>query len=187
MYPPGFDTRVEVGALTETLDGVCRPGHFRGVTTVVAKLFSMVGPSVAVFGRKDYQQWRVLERMAKDLAMPIEVVGVATKREPDGLALSSRNRYLDADARVRALGIAEGLRAAHAAFAAGERSVETLEALVRAPVERSFDRVDYIEVRDAQTLEPLRGPFSDAVILVAAYLGKTRLIDNCQLAIDARP
>jgi pantoate--beta-alanine ligase len=144
MYPPGFETHVEVEGLTTLLEGAFRPGHFRGVTTIVAKLFCLVGRSVAVFGRKDYQQWRVLDRMARDLGMPIEVVGRPTIREADGLALSSRNRYLDARARDRALAISRGLRDAWDAWARGERDAERLVSLARAPVEVAFDRIDYV-------------------------------------------
>ncbi len=187
MYPRGFDTRVEVGGLTESLDGVFRPGHFGGVTTVVAKLFGLVGPSVALFGRKDYQQWRVLERMALDLDMPVEVIGMPTVREPDGLALSSRNRYLDEAARGRALAIARGLRAAWDAYAAGEREPTALEALASAPIAEAFDRIDYVAARHAETLEPLVEKTDAIVLLVAAHLGTTRLIDNCVLGHDARP
>ncbi len=187
MYPKGFDTRVEVGALTESLDGVCRPGHFRGVTTVVAKLFGLAGASVAIFGRKDYQQWRTLERMALDLDMPVEVVGMPTVRERDGLALSSRNRYLDDAARTKALAIARGLGAAWDAYAAGERDPSALEGLARAPIEESFDRIDYVAARHAETLEPLSEKTDAIVLLVAAHLGTTRLIDNCELGVDARP
>src|SRR5690606_5352769 len=138
-------------------------------------------------GRKDYQQWRVLERMARDLDMPIEVVGMPTVREADGLALSSRNRYLDEDARARALGIARGLRAAWDAFAEGQRDARALEALVRAPVEEAFDRVDYVEARHPESLAALEGASADVVVLVAAHLGTTRLIDNCVLGRDPRP
>jgi pantoate--beta-alanine ligase len=187
MYPAGFQTEVAVSKLTEPLDGQFRPGHFRGVTTVVAKLFGLVGASVAVFGRKDYQQWRVLDRMARDLDMPIEVVGMPTVREADGLALSSRNRYLDDAARARALAIARGLRSASDAFAEGERDPRALEALVRAPIEAAFDRIDYVEARHPESLEALEGASEDIVVLVAAHLGTTRLIDNCVLGRDPRP
>ncbi len=187
MYPEGFQTEVAVSTLTERLDGVFRPGHFRGVTPVVAKLFNLTGPSVAVFGRKDYQQWRVLERMARDLDMPIDVVGMPTVREPDGLALSSRNRYLDAPSRERALAIARGLRVAHDAFVAGERDASKLAALARAPIERAFDRIDYVAACHPATLEPLDGVADEVVLLIAAHLGTTRLIDNCVLGRDPRP
>ncbi|MFO0697041.1 MAG: pantoate--beta-alanine ligase [Polyangiales bacterium] len=187
MYPPGFSTQVEVSGVTEVLEGVHRPGHFRGVATVVAKLFLLAGPCVAIFGRKDYQQYRVLSRMALDLDMPVEVVGMPTVREPDGLALSSRNRYLDPAARDKALAIARGLRAAHDAFVAGERDPAALGALVRGPIEAVFDRIDYVAVADPETLLPLERPSERVILLVAAFLGTTRLIDNLVLGEDPRP
>jgi pantoate--beta-alanine ligase len=187
MYPKGFQTHVEVAELTRRFEGTFRPTHFRGVTTVVCKLLTAVGPCVALFGRKDYQQWRVLERMARDLELPVELVGAPIVREPDGLAMSSRNRYLDAPSRVRALAIAEGLRAAHDAFESGQRDPATLAALAEAPIAKAFDRIDYIEAADPETLEPIAGPAERAVILVAAHLGNTRLIDNLELGHDPRP
>lgn len=188
MYPDGFSSTVTVRGVSEPLEGAHRPGHFDGVTTVVAKLFGLVGESVAVFGRKDYQQWKVVTRMTRDLELPIEFVGLRTIREPDGLALSSRNRYLDPQARVRALGIVLGLRAAAGAFAAGERDASALERIARAPIEARFDRIDYIAVRDPETLAPLGEPVTErAVIVVAAHLGKTRLIDNLVLGEEPTP
>ena len=124
MYPPGFQTHVEVEQLTRRWEGAFRPDHFRGVATVVAKLLLAVGPCLAVFGRKDYQQWKTLERLVRDLDLPVELVGMRTVREPDGLALSSRNRYLDAAHRERALAIARGLRLAHDAYAVVSNSQE---------------------------------------------------------------
>jgi len=187
MYPQGFQTQVEVPAISARFDGVFRPTHFRGVATVVTKLFTAVGPCLAVFGRKDYQQWKVLVRLASDLNLPVEVIGAPIVREPDGLAMSSRNRYLEAPLRARAGAIAVGLRAAHDAYAAGERSPSTLAQLVREPVAKAFDSIDYIEAADVDTLEPLEGPSERQVILVAARLGTTRLIDNLELGHDPRP
>ena len=185
MYPEGYQTHVEVGDLTTRLEGEFRPGHFRGVTTVVTKLFQVAQPCLAVFGKKDYQQLRVIERMTLDLGMRVEIVAHPIVREPDGLALSSRNRYLDPDQRARALAISRGLRAARDAFAAGERDAMKLEALVRAEVTPAFDRIDYIAVADPETLAPLAGPVADrALIAVAAHLGGTRLIDNTVLGED---
>lgn len=182
MYPPGFQTSVDVAGLTERWEGAHRPGHFRGVTTVVAKLFALAGPSLAVFGRKDYQQWKVISRMARDLDLPIEIVGHATVREPDGLALSSRNRYLSQAERERALGIARGLGAAKDAWARGERDAPALERLVRDRVEASFDAIDYVAVADPETLEPIAGAArGQAWVAVAARIGTTRLIDNVVL------
>jgi pantoate--beta-alanine ligase len=188
MYPAGFATHVEVERLTDALEGEFRPGHFRGVTTVVAKLFNLAGPCVAVFGRKDYQQLKTLERMATDLDMPVEVVGAPIVREPDGLALSSRNRYLSESQRARALGIVEGLRAAWDAFAAGERDPEKILPLARAAVEERFDRIDYVALADPDALSPLEPPLPERCLLaVAAHLGETRLIDNVVLGEDPRP
>jgi pantoate--beta-alanine ligase len=188
MYPPGFETHVEVADLTRTLEGAHRPGHFRGVTTVVAKLLLLAAPCTAIFGRKDYQQYRVIERMVRDLGMPVRLVGHPTVREPDGLALSSRNRYLPEGQRERALGLVRGLRAAADAWAGGERDPQTLRDVARGPVDASFDAVDYVEVVHADTLAPLHGSAGDrAVVLMAARLGATRLIDNLVLGEDPRP
>ncbi|MBX7195510.1 MAG: pantoate--beta-alanine ligase [Sandaracinaceae bacterium] len=184
MYPAGFASQVRVSGVTEVLEGVFRPGHFDGVTTVVAKLFGLVGDAVAVFGRKDYQQWCVLRRMVRDLDLPIEMHGMPTVREVDGLALSSRNRYLSPEERVRALAIVRGLRAAIASFDAGERDPRVLESMVRAPVEAAFDRIDYVAVADADSLAPIERVEGRAVLAVAAHLGRTRLIDNVVLGED---
>lgn len=179
MYPAGFQTHVEVSELTKRFEGEARPTHFRGVTTVVLKLFSAVGPCVAAFGRKDYQQWRVIDRMARDLDLPIEVLGCAIAREPDGLAMSSRNRYLDPGQRGRAIAIHRGLDAAEAAYRSGERDPAKLEQAARAVIEPSFDAIDYVTLADAETLEPPRAPLDrPAVMLVVARLGATRLLDN---------
>lgn len=191
VYPDGFATHVEVeGRLTGVLDGDPGrrgPGHFRGVTTVVAKLLIAVGPSIAVFGRKDFQQWKTIDRLVRDLDLPIEVVGMPTVREPDGLALSSRNRYLSADDRGRALAIAGGLRGAYDAYHGGERSPAALRQLVYDAVAASFDRIDYVEAVDPETLEPLLAEREQIALVIAAHLGTTRLIDNLVLGEDARP
>ncbi len=183
MYPEGAQTRVTVSELTRYLCGPHRPGHFEGVTTVVAKLFHLTGRSVAVFGRKDFQQWRVIERMVQDLDFPVEVVGMPTVRETDGLAMSSRNAFLGPE-RPRALGILTGLRAALGAFAAGERRAGALRRLARDPIERSFDSVDYVEVADPETLVPCaddQQTAERALVAAAARLAGTRLIDNVVL------
>jgi pantoate--beta-alanine ligase len=187
MYPPGFVTHVEVAELTEAFEGTFRPTHFRGVTTVVTKLLLAVGPCMAVFGRKDYQQWRVIERLVRDLDVPVEVVGEPIVREPDGLALSSRNRYLSAADRARALGIVRGLRASWDAHAAFERAAPKLEELARAAIEPVFDRIDYVACADPETLQKVQEVGARAVLLVAAHLGSTRLIDNVELGSDPRP
>lgn len=187
MYAEGFQTLVRVGEMTRPLEGKFRPSHFDGVTTVVTKLFNLTGPSVALFGRKDYQQWKILSRLARDLDIPVDVVGCPIVREVDGLALSSRNRYLGADERRRALGIVVGLRTAFDAWDQGERSPETLRSLAATPVEARFDRVDYVAVADPETLGPATTGASRLLLAVAAHLGTTRLIDNVVLGEDARP
>lgn len=189
MYPSGFQTHVEVGTLIERLEGIHRPGHFRGVTTIVTKLFNLTGPCYAFFGRKDYQQLRIVQRMVRDLDMPIEVVGRPTVREQDGLALSSRNHYLSADQRERAQAIAHGLRAAASAWAQGERDADRLRSLAREPIDAAFDSIDYVAIVDPDELEMRTGPVADerAMIVVAAHLGSTRLIDNLELGVDPVP
>jgi pantoate--beta-alanine ligase len=188
LYPVGDETRVRVGKLAEPLCGRSRPGHFEGVATVVAKLFGVVGPSVAVFGKKDYQQLQIIRRVTRDLFLPVEIVAVRTVREPDGLAMSSRNAYLSADERTRARALSVGLDAATRAFGAGERRPRELEQRAREPVERAATSVEYVEVRDADTLASLDdrvGP--RAVLAIACRVGSTRLIDNVVLGEDPSP
>ena len=187
MYPAGFQTEVRVTGITRQLEGEHRPGHFDGVTTVVAKLFANTGRCHAYFGRKDFQQWRIVERMARDLDLPVDVVGMPIVREADGLALSSRNRYLSSDERERALGIARGLRLAHDAWRAGTRHADALSKLVRQEVEPAFDRIDYVALASPDTLERVDGEVNEGVLLIAAHVGKTRLIDNLWLGVDTRP
>jgi pantoate--beta-alanine ligase len=190
MYPEGSETRVTVGKLAAPLCGVHRPGHFEGVATVVAKLFAAVGPCVAVFGRKDYQQLKVIERMATDLLFPVTVVGHPTVRDFDGLALSSRNAYLSADERRRALAIPSALAGAASAFAAGERSARALLEPARQRVEAAARSIDYVTLADPRTLAPcdsattLSGP---VLLAIAARIEKTRLIDNMVLGEDVPP
>jgi pantoate--beta-alanine ligase len=182
IYPTGFQTHVEPGRLAEPLCGRFRPGHFRGVATVVAKLFNIVQPDLAFFGQKDFQQTVVIRRMVRDLNLPVDVVIVPTTREADGLALSSRNTYLDEEARRRALTLSQGLLAAKAAFDGGERQPARLIEIARAPM-TGADSIQYLELVDAQNLEPLQGPVDrTAALCVAAYIGSTRLIDNVVLA-----
>src|SRR4051812_826825 len=152
MYPEGERTRVQVSGLTAALCGPHRPGHFDGVTTIVSKLFAVAGECVAVFGRKDYQQLKVIERMTRDLLLPVEIVGLRTLRQSDGLALSSRNAYLSAEERERALGIPRALSAAARAFAAGERRVGVLRGHAQPFLERADLRMDYLTLADADTL-----------------------------------
>ncbi|MBI4704930.1 MAG: pantoate--beta-alanine ligase [Deltaproteobacteria bacterium] len=190
MYPPGEETRVRPGATAEPLCGAHRPGHFEGVATIVTKLLVLAGPCVAVFGRKDYQQWRVIETLVRDLCLPAQVVGAPTVREPDGLALSSRNAYLSPAERGRALSIARGLSRAVRAFAAGERRAGTLRAMVQVQVAGAADRVDYVALGDPATLAPLPDAASvagSALVAVAARFGTTRLIDNVVLGEDPAP
>lgn len=185
MYPPGSSaTFVEVPALSDVLEGASRPGHFRGVATVVLKLLNIVGPDLAFFGEKDYQQLLVIRRMAADLDLPVAIRGVPTVRESDGLAMSSRNRYLDADERRAARSLSRALGEAASAVAAGERSADRVRQILRSRIESEEKaRVDYAEVADASTLEPLAElePGRRAVALLAARVGSTRLIDNAPL------
>ena len=190
MYPNGDRTRVRVLHLTDGLCGTSRPTHFEGVATVVAKFFTATGPCRAYFGRKDYQQYRVIDAMAHDLLLPVEVIGCPTVREPDGLALSSRNRYLSPDERRRALGIARGLGAAARAFSAGERSPVALLDAVRDSLQNADLREDYVALRGAVTLEALEAAPSlpeRALLAVAAFCGTTRLIDNLVLGEEPAP
>src|SRR5581483_2984397 len=168
------------------LCGPFRPGHFEGVTTIVTKLFSIVGACTAIFGRKDYQQLAVIRRMVKDLFLPVEIVGHPIVREKDGLALSSRNAYLSAEQRQRALSLSRGLFAAARAFAGGQRRAGHLVNLCRADVERGMDSIDYVTLADADSLQPIDGDaeISRAVLAIAARIGTTRLIDNLVLGED---
>ncbi len=181
VYPEGFQTWVEVSEVSRGLCGDRRPGHFRGVATVVAKLFGLSRPHVALFGEKDWQQLQVLSRMARDLDMGVEVVGMPIVREADGLALSSRNAYLSADERTRAVAISRGLFAAQARAGAGDRDPTSLASGVRGAVEAAGLRVDYVELVHPSTLRPVERAVTGTRMLVAAFLGRTRLIDNVAL------
>lgn len=187
MYPEDFQTAVVVSRLTKPLEGAFRPAHFAGVTTVVTKLFNLTGPSIAVFGRKDYQQWKILMRLAQDLDMPVEVVGCPIVREPDGLALSSRNRYLAPKERERALGLVQGLRQAYDAWQQGLRDPEMLREIAASSVEAAFDRVDYVTAANPDTLGAPDESSARMLLAAAAHIGRTRLIDNVVLGEDARP
>jgi pantoate--beta-alanine ligase len=178
MYPPGFNTWVTVDGLTDKLDGRSRPGHFKGVTTIVTKLFNLVQPARAYFGQKDAQQALVLTRMARELDMPIEVITCPTVREADGLAMSSRNRYLSPADRQRALALWRALSVVKAAFESGERDVARLRAVGTAELLTSVDRVDYLEIVDASNLGDVARVEKPALCAVAAFVGGTRLIDN---------
>jgi pantoate--beta-alanine ligase len=182
MYPPGATTVVYVEGLSERLDGRSRPGHFRGVSTVVAKLFHIVQPDCAVFGQKDAAQVAVLRRMVRDLNMPVELIVAPIARDADGLALSSRNAYLSADERRQSLVLYRALQQVEALANAGEADAERLRAAGLAVVaEESAAKVDYFEVVDADTLEPVASVAEGALVAVAANFGNTRLIDNILL------
>ena len=181
MYPAGHQTTVQVHELEQGMCGAVRPGHFVGVATVVCKLFNIVRPHVAIFGEKDFQQLAVIRRMVRDLNMPVEIVGHPTVREPDGLAMSSRNKFLSAGERDRALRLSRGLFAGRARFTSGERDAAVLIAETRRALEGAVDRIDYIDLRDAEDLSHLVVVDRPAVLAVAAFVGKTRLIDNVRL------
>lgn len=190
MYVPGERTRVRVDELTAHLCGPYRPGHFEGVTTVVAKLFAIVGPSVAVFGKKDFQQLAVIRRMTKDLFIPVDIVGYPIVREPDGLAMSSRNAYLSPEERRRALGLSRGLSAATRAFEKGERRAGVLRRLALEAIEPIATSIDYVSVADVEAMTPLPNDqdVPERVLLaVACRVGGTRLIDNVVLGEDPAP
>lgn len=190
MYPPGDETRVRVAETAAALCGAHRPTHFEGVATVVTKLLILAGRCVAVFGRKDYQQLRVIHRLVQDLFLPVEVHGVPAVREADGLALSSRNAYLSAAERQRALAIPTALSDAVHAFAKGERSPAAVADSVEATLGAATDRIDYVELADPDTVVPLSRdrPLPGRTLLaVAAHVGGTRLIDNVVLGEDRAP
>jgi pantoate--beta-alanine ligase len=184
MYPPRFDDWVEVqGPVVEQLEGAHRPGHFRGVTTVVARLFRIVRPDRAYFGQKDAQQLRVIRRMTTDLGLPVEVVGMPIVREADGLAMSSRNVYLSPEERAHALVLSHSLREAERAVAADERDAEIIRQHVRTLIASEIGvELDYVSVADDETLEEVDTIDKPALLLVAARVGKTRLIDNVALS-----
>ncbi len=183
MYPPGFETTVVPGAIASPMEGAARPGHFVGVTTVVAKLFHAVVPDVAVFGRKDYQQLAVIRRMVADLDWGIEIVGVDTVREPDGLAMSSRNRRLPAAARRAARCVPAALDAVRSAAAAGERDSSRLVAAGTALVAAEPSaRLEYLQIADADDLQAIDRLDRAAVAAIAVWFGDVRLIDNVPLA-----
>jgi pantoate--beta-alanine ligase len=184
MYASDAQVSVNPGPLATRWEGEVRPGHFAGVATVVTKLLSIVRPDLAFFGEKDYQQYCLVRRMAADLDLGAGIIGVPIMREPDGLALSSRNRYLSAAERQRALALSESLEAASAALAWGERDPRALEAAMRDAIgERA--QIDYAAVVDAETLEPLADFGRAARAIIAARVGSTRLIDNCALVPPA--
>lgn len=180
VYPDGFSTYVTVeGPLTSSLEGACRPSHFRGVTTVVAKLFSIVMPDMAFFGQKDFQQLAVIRRMAMDLNYPVKIVAMPTVRERDGLAMSSRNVYLSNEERAQARALSESLDLAVELVRQGEKGLAKIIDLVRERLALEPDlHVDYVKICDAQTLEETDQINEESVMLLAAKIGRTRLIDN---------
>ncbi|MEN8149191.1 MAG: pantoate--beta-alanine ligase [Planctomycetota bacterium] len=185
MYPEGPPVTVDVGELSRRWCGASRPGHFRGVATIVMKLFALARPNVAFFGQKDYQQTVVIRRMVEDLFLPVKLRVVPTVREEDGLAMSSRNAYLTAQERERALGLSRALEAARAKFEDGEFDTSTLLAAVREVLEAAgVEEVEYAEIVDPDTLLPLEAIENRAVLLLAAKVGETRLIDNLILGND---
>ena len=181
MYPPGFATTVNVAGVSERWDGAARPGHFDGVATVVAKLFAAVRPDLAIFGEKDFQQLAVIRRMNADLGLGVEVVGAATVRDDDGLALSSRNAYLSGDERRSAVALPRALEQARAAILGGEPVATALATTVATIEQAGFGPVDYIALVDAATLAPLDHAKGDMRLIAAARIGKTRLIDNIRV------
>jgi len=184
MYPSAPMTTVHVAGLTERLCGARRPGHFDGVTTVVTKLFSIVGPCTAFFGRKDAQQLAVVTRMVADLDLPVDVVGCPLVREPDGVAMSSRNAYLGDDERRAATVLSRALRAVGDAAAGGERRAEALRrVLVDTVAGEPLVDLDYAEVVDAASLEPVEVLAAPVLVALAAHVGRARLIDNCTISL----
>lgn len=188
MYPANFQTHVHVQELTKGLCGASRPGHFQGVTTVVAKLFNITKPHVAVFGAKDYQQAKVIQQMVKDLNFDIQIDVAPTVREASGLALSSRNQYLSERERIDATVLYQSLRMAASMIESGERNAATIISIMRQLIDAvQFSRIDYIEIVDAETLQPVSTIQSDVLIALAVYIGAARLIDNIVVTIPTRP
>jgi len=178
IYPDGFSTRVSVSGVSELWEGEARPGHFDGVATVVAKLLLSVRPDQAMFGEKDFQQLAVIRRMVKDLNLSVEIVGVPTVREADGLALSSRNAYLSPEERQQATGLPRVLQASRAAILSGTPVPEVLHEACASLRDGGFSRIDYFALVDADSLEPLEEPKGAMRLIAAATIGTTRLIDN---------
>ncbi len=182
MYPQGFATDVRAGSLGEGLDGAARPGHFDGVVTVVSRLFEQVRPDVALFGEKDYQQLAIIRQMVRDQGLDVEIVGVPTQRDADGLALSSRNTYLTDEERQAARALPRALGEAAAAIQRGGDVLQALATARERLAKAGFDPIDYVELCDAETLAPVTAVERPARLLAAARIGRTRLIDN--LAVE---
>lgn len=180
VYGPKHATWIEVGSVAEPLEGKCRPGHFRGVATIVLKLFNMAGANVAYFGQKDYQQAQVIRRMVEDLNVPVDIRVCPIVREPDGLAMSSRNAYLDADERQRAVSLSKSLRRAEELIAGGETNTRRIRSAVEEILlQDGKGDIEYVALADPETLEPVESISGEIVIALAVRIGKTRLIDNC--------
>jgi pantoate--beta-alanine ligase len=184
VYPAGFSTYVDVEPLSQILEGTHRPGHFRGVATVVLKLLNVVAADRAYFGQKDYQQQLLVRKMCREFDVPVEIRTCPTVREPDGLALSSRNRYLSADERQAALSLSRCLKLAEERLRRGERDVRGVAGEMRQLLEAAGARPDYAIVADSESLEELTVPRPNMVGLVAAHVGRTRLIDNWPITIE---
>ena len=178
IYPAGFSTTIKVSGVSARWEGEARPGHFDGVATIVAKLLLAVRPAVALFGEKDFQQLVVIRRMVADLGISVDVVGVSTVREADGLARSSRNTYLSEDERQRAVALPRALRLAREAIRGGEPVAASLRRAKQSLVDAGFLRIDYLALVDAATLDPLDEAAADMRLIAAAVIGSTRLIDN---------
>ena len=181
IYPAGFATTVSVAGVSERWDGAARPGHFDGVATVVAKLFAAVRPDIALFGEKDFQQLAVIRRMEADLGLGVIVEGIETVRDADGLALSSRNAYLTANERKRAVALPQALEAARLAIVAGVPVAEAITQAQQKMGDAGFGRIDYVALVDAATLEPVKTPAGEMRLIAAAAMGTTRLIDNIRV------
>jgi len=182
MYPPGFQTTISLGEVTRPLCGASRPGHFNGVAVVVAKLFGIVQPDVALFGKKDFQQLAVIRQMTADLNLPVEIVGMPIVREPDGLAMSSRNSYLSPEERQQALCLSRALHKVRKLFSQGECSVDRLIAEARSQIDAEpLAAIDYLEMRDGTTLHLVEKAAKGTLLALAVKIGSTRLIDNTVL------
>ncbi|MGD9033809.1 MAG: pantoate--beta-alanine ligase [Desulfobacteraceae bacterium] len=182
MYPDGHQTKIAVERVTKHLCGLSRPGHFDGVTTVVAKLFNIAKPHLAIFGEKDYQQLTAVKRMVKDLDMDTQIIGVPTVREPDGLAMSSRNNYLNPEERESALCLKKSLDLAREMFSQGKKDVQKMrEAVEKLILSHPFTEIDYINICDPMSLEDVDRIEGEALLALAVKVGRARLIDNCLL------
>jgi len=184
VYPPGDATRVTPGPIAAPLEGAARPGHFVGVATVVAKLLAIVRPDIAFFGQKDFQQLRVLQTIGRDLRLGADIVGCPTVREPDGLAMSSRNAYLTPEQRKDAVALSRGLFAARELWEQGTRDPDRLREVVRHRTDGPGIAIEYVSAADPITLTELQAPADSVVVSLAARVGKARLIDNVLLGID---